>query len=164
MRRLIPVLAVLFIALACCVESDDDSGEKIIGESIREDYFVNRHMAHARDEVIIGPGETVKAFKNVTEPLEGMFFFGGGAKLRFVLKYPNGTAKEWTRPHGGWYGDRGIGIKDTGTLEVSVTNMEKKPAYLWYNLYLVPSGTLDEVLEEEYDRGNGPGEIYLILS
>jgi hypothetical protein len=100
---------------------------------------------------------------NVTEPSELYIKCGGQANLRFVLKYPNGTAKEWTRLHGGGYGDRGIGIKDTGTLEVSVTNMEKKPAYLWYNLYLVPSGTLDEVLEE-YDRGNGPEEIYLVLS
>jgi len=165
MRKALPVLVVLLIAIACCVESGDNSGEKIIGESIREKCFVNRYLEHVRDEVIIEPGETVKASLDVTEPLEGMIFYGGQAKLRFMLKYPDGNTKEWTQPRtGGWNGDRGLVIKDTGSFEVSVTNLEKKPAYLWYNLYLVPSGTLNEALEEEYDRGNGPEGIYLILS
>jgi hypothetical protein len=164
MKKVFPVLLVFFIALACCVGSGDSSGEKIIGESIRKDTLMNEEWKYLRNEVIIEPGETVKAPLNITEPSEGMMFFRGQAKLVFVLKFPNGNINEWTQPHtGGWNGDHGLDVKDTGLFEVSVTNLEKKPAYLWYSIYVVPEGMPDEVLEE-YDNGIGPEDIYLILS
>jgi len=155
---------VLFIALACCVGSEDSSGEKIIGESIREGTLMNEEWKYLRNEVIIEPGETVKASLNITEPSKGMMFFRGKAKLRFVLKFPNGNTNEWTQPHtGGWNGDHGLDVEDLGVLEVYVTSLEKKPAYLWYTLYVVPGETPAQVLEE-YDNGIGPEDIYLILS
>jgi hypothetical protein len=164
MRRIFPVLVALFIIFACCVESNDDSNEKIIGESIRESTLMSKEWEYLRDEIIIEPGETVKASLNITEPSEGMMFFRGKAKLRFVLKFPNGNTNEWTQPHtGGWNGDHGLDVEDLGVLEVYVTNLEKKPAYLWYSIYVVPGETPAEVLEE-CDRGNGPADIYLILS
>jgi len=165
MRRIFPAFMALLIAFACCVES----GEKIIGESIREDVFVNKGWAQMRNEVIIETGKAVKVSINVTEPSELRINYGGQAKLRFVLKYPEGktpknATQEWTQSRtGGWMGDRGFYMNTTGPYEFSVNNLENKPAYLWYTLYVVPAGTPDEKIHEYY-MGNSTEVEYLILS
>lgn len=159
MEKVFLALVTLFIALACCV----DSGEKIIGESIREDVFVRGDPEGLKDELIIEPGETVSATATVTELTDMRLIRAGAAELRFVLEHPDGNVSESTTAHGRWFGSWHLNVSGTGVLEVSVKNLEDKPAYLWYTLYVVPQGTQKEKLKE-FDAGDSTEIEYLILS
>ena len=159
------ILLVALIALSCCIEL----GEKIIGEKSRDAVFMEGHE-NRRDEVIIGPGDSVSVSVAISEPSYVVFIHSGSANLKFTFKHPNGDVDEMrrSRPYllylgqGSWSGDRCGPIKGTGLFEVSATNLEERPAYLWYTLYIVPNGTPDEKLKE-YNMGNSLEIEYLVL-
>lgn len=164
MRKALPVLAVCLIALACCVER-----EEIIGEKSREG-ILEKHK-NLINEVIIDPGKTVSLSKIVTEPSDFVINYAGSANLRFTAKQPNGEIEEINHTRG-YLLDLGQGaytsnlhwyIRGTGPFEFSVTNADKRPAYLWYNFYIIPRNTPDEKIKE-YNMGNSTEVEYLILS
>ena len=158
MEKVFLALVALLVALACCV----DSGEKVIGESIREEVFTNNDPEHLRNEVIMEPGVTLSTTAVITEPSDVRVVRAGAAELKFVLKHPDGNVSESTTAHGRWLGSWHLNISGTGVLEISVKNLEDKPAYLWYTLYVVPQGTPLEKLKE-FDAGDSTEIEYLIL-
>ena len=164
MKKVFPVLMVLFIALACCVER-----EEIIGEKSREG-ILETHK-NLRNEAVIELGKTISISKTITEPSDFVIIYAGSANLRFAAKSPNGEIDDLEQSRGylldlgqgAYSGDLHWNIRGTGVFNFSVTNADKRPAYLWYTFYIVPSGAPEEKIHEYY-MGNSTEVEYLVLS
>lgn len=161
MMKSISVLLLVFVMLCGCIEI----WENTIGESIRNEVFVDKKWGDLKEEIIIEPEETLYARVNVTEGSGYRFRGGSGIYANLTLRFhhPNNRVEEIASLSGttdieprGWFVAPYSPIQGTGTFEVSITNHGDKPAYLWYTLYVHPRsvdpfkhGGVDEVTSSE---------------